>query len=507
MRKTFPQLPVIGALLLASTVLNSASAAPVSVDAIKGKKILFVVGDTKKGSENDDPLVKGYLQLRGAEVTYAKSDTDVSAANGKDLVLISSTVNARELRGKYRDVPVPVATWNAYTFADMNMTGKVLHHDFSVVREKPFHNENHASFYAHATSSTNEILAAARLPHGMFNTILFSAGETNPSWGKPALSADVAVTFADDRNQAAVFAYERGALMAGEYAAPARRVGLFMGDNTFSKLSDAQGPTVNDPQEYAWFAGRRVVDAAIRWALTPPEQPVRENAPQQFEELKKLAAAKRVLFVRRLDLPWPENEASDQAHMTWLKSLGVELTVVDQMEPESHAQGKDLVIISASINKYKLGMKYANAAVPVIVLEAKAVDSLHMVSRRRNTDYGVNDHKESLYPPENYVDIARPAHPVAAGFPVGQFKLYKTPGVLAWSRPPAGAQVIATIPNQPEHATLFAYEKGATMANDAVAPARRVLFPMDASRFPDLTEEGLTVYGAVVKWGLSKPQS
>lgn len=503
MRKIFTRVAALGAVLLGSTAI--ATAAPVNSDALKGKKVLFVVGETKKGAENDDPLIKSYLELKGAEVTFVKADADASAANGKDLVLISSTVNARELRGKYRDVPVPVATWNAYTFADMDMTGKMLHRDFSVVREKPFHNENHANYYAHATSSTNEILTAAKLPHGMFSTILFSAGETNPSWGKPALSADVAVTFGDDRNQAAVFGYEKGAVMAGENAAPARRVGLFLGDNTFSKLSDAQGPTVNDPEEYAWFSGRRVVDAAIRWAVSAPEQAVSATPAQQLESLKKAAAGKKVLFVRRFNLPWPENEASDQAQMAFFKSLGVELTVVDQMEPDSHAQGKDLIVISASTNKYKLGTKYSDAAVPVILQEAKAVDALHMVSRRRNTDYGVNDHKESLYPPENYVNLVRPTHPIAAGFPGGQFKLFKTPGVLAWSRPPAGAQIIASIPNQPEHATLFAFEKGATMANDAVAPARRVLFPMDAPRFPELTEQGLTVYGAVINWALSKP--
>jgi hypothetical protein len=28
---------------------------------------------------------------------------------------------------------------------------------------------------------------------------------------------------------------------------------------------------------------------------------------------------------------------------------------------------------------------------------------------------------------------------------------------------------------------------------------------MDAPRFPDLTEQGLTVYGAVINWALSKP--
>lgn len=505
MLKKLTKAVAVGALLLASTALSHAAA--VAPDALNGKKILFVTGEVEKGAENDDPLIRQYLETKGSRVTVVKADADAAAASGQDLIIISSTVNSRELRGKYHDAPVPVVTWNAYSFADMDMTGKALHRDFSVVREKPFHNENHADYYAHATSSTNAILKAAQLPQGMFAPLLFSAGVTDPSWGKPSLGADVAVTFGDDRNQAAVFSYEKGAMMADEYVAPARRVGLFLGDNSFSKLSDAHGPAAKDPDEFAWFSGKRVFDAALRWAVSQPDQPVTADPEQQLDTLKRAAKGKKLLFVRRFDLPWPDNEASDLAQLDWLRGLGFDVTVVDHMDPDSHAEGKDLIIISASTNKYKLGSKYAEAKAPVILLEAKAVDALHMVSRRRNTDYGVNDHKESLYPPENYVHLVRGTHPITAGFPAGMFKLYKDPGVLAWSRPPAGAQIIASIPNQPEHATLFAYEKGATMDHDAVAPARRVLFPMDAPRFPSLTEEGLVVYGAVLNWALGKPEA
>lgn len=40
------------------------------------------------------------------------------------------------------------------------------------------------------------------------------------------------------------------------------------------------------------------------------------------------------------------------------------------------------------------------------------------------------------------------------------------------------------------------------MANDHIAPARRVLFPMDATRFPDLTDEGRLLYGTSLIWSL-----
>ena len=478
---------------------TSAYAGTVAPTALNGKSVLFVVGE-KKGA-NDDGLVKEYLESRGMKVTMAGVADPATAAQGKDLVLISSTANPRLLGDRYKKASVPVVTWNAYSFGDMDMTGKALHKDFSVIREKVFHYANHAAYYAYSVSATKPINLAAGLPSGIFAPLTFSAGETDPSWGKPALSADVSAYFEGDPEKAAVFAYEKGSLMVNDTAAPARRVGLFLGDNSFSILTDATGPAAQDPKSNSWFSGRKLFDASLRWAVSEPDVPAPAMDPAQVQsKLQSFAKGKKALFVRRFDMPWPANEASDQAHMAWLRSMGFDLKVVDQMEPDSHAKGMDLVIVSASTNKYKIGNKYSDVAGPLVVMEAKAVDSFHMVGRRRNTDYGVNDHKGSNYPPENYVQMIRPAHPLSAGIPAGNFKLYKTPGVLAWSRVPPGAEVIAGIPNQPEHGTFFAYEKGASMANDHIAPARRLLFPMDATRFPDLTDEGRMLYANSLLW-------
>lgn len=501
MRKHHHKLAAAAFLLLSST---AAVAGPVADDALAGKNVLFVVGDLGPKEPNDDPIIKEYMEARGARVTLASALDALQTAKGTDLVVISSTADGRELSANYRDLQVPVVTWNAYSFPVLEMTGQKLHEDFSVVREKPFHNENHADYYAHAVSTTNPILNAARIPAGMFAPLMFSAGVTDPSWGKATLGADIAVVFGGQRDEAAVFSYEKGAAMDDGFVAPARRVGLFLGNNSFSILSDAHGPAAQDPKEFAWFSGRRLFDAALRYAASKPDTPpASKSLDQQLAELKAVAKSKTLAFIRRFDLPWPENEKGDQEQIAFYKSVGFNVRQIDHMDSESAADGADIIIISASCNKYKLGIKYHDAKVPVVLLEAKAVDALHMVTRHRNSDYGVNDHKESVYPPENYVNIMRAAHPAAGGFPAGRVKLYTTPGVLAWSRPPAGATVIASIPNQPDHATMFVYDKGAMMAYDRIAPARRVLFPMDAPRFPDLTPEGRQVYASVLTWALS----
>ena len=176
---------------------------------------------------------------------------------------------------------------------------------------------------------------------------------------------------------------------------------------------------------------------------------------------------------------------------------------MDQTAPERDTSEYDLLVISATTNKYKFGRKYAEAEVPVVLLEGKSVDAMEMAGRRRWTDYGTNDHKKSLYPPEAYVKIVRPFHTMAAGLDAGLVKMYQQPGLITWSVPAPGATIVATIPNQPQSAAIYGYEKGVTMANDAIAPAKRALFPVDFNRFHHLSPDGRALYRGVLLWSLA----
>ena len=103
MFKKLASLAAIGALFCAAPAL----AQDVSPDALRGKSILFVVGDLGKDQPNDDALIRAHLETQGARVTLARAGDAADAARGADLVLISSTVPARELRDRYRSVSVP----------------------------------------------------------------------------------------------------------------------------------------------------------------------------------------------------------------------------------------------------------------------------------------------------------------------------------------------------------------------------------------------------------------
>ncbi|MCY3989430.1 MAG: hypothetical protein OXF94_12740, partial [Gammaproteobacteria bacterium] len=108
------------------------------------------------------------------------------------------------------------------------------------------------------------------------------------------------------------------------------------------------------------------------------------------------------------------------------------------------------------------------------------------------------------YPAEAYVKVVRPFHTMAAGLASGAVRMYQQPGLITWSIPAPGAAIVATIPNQPQSAAIYGYEKGVAMANGAVAPAKRALFPVDYDRFHHLTADGLALYRGVLLWSLAE---
>ena len=497
------RLQTILALAFATVLLQFSPVvlAADSAHSFAGKSIYFVVGASEEDPANDDYAIKRFLEERGASVRLAAAADSTAPARGSHLIMISSTADARVVRGRFRDSKLPVITWNAYLYPELGMTGDALHEDFSVVRESVNHNLNHASFYSYCVNAEHPISRSAGLPAGMFLNFMFS-DETDMNWGNPTLGADVISITQGDPSKAAVFVYERGSLMDHDFQAPARRAGFFLGDDGFRQLSYAEGPAARDPKQDQWFVGRDLFVATLEWLLAAPAtSPMNEDRLATL--LRTEADGKKVLFLRRENLPWPEGEKSDTAHLAVLAEAGFNVTINDQTMPEEDASNYDLIIVSATTNKYKFGTKYTDAPVPVVLLEGKSVDAMKMAGRRRWTDYGTNDHKQSIYPPEAYVKIMRPSHPMSAGFGAGLVRMYSEPGLITWSMPAAGATVIATIPNQPHSAAIYGYEKGVTMANDAIAPAKRVLFPVDFNRFHKLSDDGLRLYRAVLLWSLS----
>jgi hypothetical protein len=475
----------------------------IPASALKGKKVLLVTGKADPERPSDDGLVKQHLESFGFLVKTALDSAPTSTSAGEDLVVISSTVNPRVLQSTYRNIPVPVFTWSTFTYPDMAMTGPVLHRDFGVINPTQFYGRSFSVLYGFGLAITSEIGRAVELQPQLFGTLYLEPGTVG--WGKPAPGATVITNFEGDSREAGVFTYEKGATMYGGLVAPARRVGFYLRNDNFHLLTAVYGPAARDPQVRAWYIGRKLFDACLRWAVSPPPLPVPYDPDELRAKLRQAAARKKLLFVERKDAI--EGEEADRHMVEHLKSFGFDITIADQLDPESRAAGQDLVLISATCSKYKLSNKYAGVNVPVLLLEGLDSDAMHFTGRSRYVDYGEHGElTEEDDPEENYLNIVGAWSPMAAGLKPGLVKLTNEPGGIKWARPEPDAITVAVLPDDPEQSAIFGYEQGAVMYGGFLAPARRALFPLDNPAFDDLTSQGLALFDAAVLWAIGRPQ-
>jgi hypothetical protein len=194
---------------------------------------------------------------------------------------------------------------------------------------------------------------------------------------------------------------------------------------------------------------------------------------------------------------WRRN---DQKAMDYLKSLGFRVVGVDEAAGPEVVAGKDLVIISESVDALNVGTKYRNTPVPLITFENDLLGELGMTGLKNGTDYGTDDNQRFLW-------LVNAPHPLAAGLSAGiQNVLLDEHFKMNWGKPGLGAITIATLRGEPDKAAIFAYERGATMNWEFLAPARRVSFFLWQDTFEQMRPEGLGLFRAAVLWAVSPPE-
>ncbi|NTZ10284.1 hypothetical protein FCJ60_32255 [Burkholderia metallica] len=203
-----------------------------------GRHVLYVTRVDHADRRVDDD-VRRYLEAHRFDVEMVDESAPVSRSRGKDLVVISSVVSARNMTGTgYRDVPVPLVTWENDLFDSLRMTGQKKGVDYGEVGKE---------HYVTVVNAAHPL--AGGLPAG--KRWVYPRDEPM-GWGVPAPGAYVAVTLAGEPRKAVVFGYEKGATMDYDFVAPARRVAFFLDNTTFGKLS---------------ADGRALFDAAVGWAV------------------------------------------------------------------------------------------------------------------------------------------------------------------------------------------------------------------------------------------------
>lgn len=196
--------------------------------------VLFVAGSTTLN--NSDAAIKTRLETVGYAVTIKDDVTATSAdANGMAVVIISSTVSPTNVGTKFRTVAVPVITWESALYSNMGMTAT----------QSTNYGSTTGQTQVNITNSSHPLASGLS---GAMNVVNVSG---TLSWGKPNASAASVATISGDATKVVIFGYEKAAAMPG-LAAPARRVGLYMFDDT------AENFTSN---------GAALFDAAMKWVL------------------------------------------------------------------------------------------------------------------------------------------------------------------------------------------------------------------------------------------------
>jgi hypothetical protein len=198
----------------------------------QARNALFLVGSSNLNP--GDAAAKTQLESLGYTVTVkvANSTLNTAEANGKALVLVSSTCNATNVGTKFRHVVVPVVNWDADVLDFLGMTG--------------------GTFGTSLTAQTQLDITGSGHPltAGLSGTVDVVTNGSNFSWGAPNANAVKIASLAGDAAKTAVFGYESGVPMPG-LEAPARRVALFMTDLTADDFNSN---------------GTALLDAAVRWA-------------------------------------------------------------------------------------------------------------------------------------------------------------------------------------------------------------------------------------------------
>ncbi|MFL6051914.1 MAG: beta-N-acetylglucosaminidase domain-containing protein [Actinoallomurus sp.] len=209
------------------------TSAPANLTIGTPDRALFIVNDADAMTPGDQAVVQR-LNYLGLAVTSKSAAQAVAAdADGTALVAVSSTISSSQLKDRFRDVPVPLVTWESYLYGYLGMAGSA--------------NEAFRSQQADFKSP------ASPLSGGVTGTVDVYRRPDSIRWGTPAPTAIVGATLPGSPGEAVLFGYEKGAQMVSAVA-PARRVAIFLSDSGLET-------DLVTPQAV------RAFDSSVSWAL------------------------------------------------------------------------------------------------------------------------------------------------------------------------------------------------------------------------------------------------
>ncbi|MCE7982699.1 MAG: hypothetical protein DYG89_16060 [Caldilinea sp. CFX5] len=200
-------------------------------------------------------------------------------------------------------------------------------------------------------------------------------------------------------------------------------------------------------------------------------------------------SAKKILFVGST----APLEIRDEPLRIYLFALGNEVTVRSAAAVQAaDANGKDLIIISESVESVQVNTKLRDVAVPIVTWEGWLQDDFQMTGPTVNVDYGENLRQQSI-------QIINPDHPLAAGYTGVVTTVTNDRNKFQWGHPNGNATIVAVDVANGQNAMIYAYEAGAAMVG-MTAPARRIF--IHNATGPNLSTTGWRLFDAAVTWAV-----
>ena len=193
--------------------------------------VLLVLSDPTMMNPGDK-LLKDRLEQRGIVVVVADdASSTVDDAKGKALIIIAESSMSASLGLRFRDVAVPVLSFDATVNDNLGLTTG---------------GGRGASATTIAITMPGHALAA-----GLAGSVAVTTVPGAMAFGEPAPSAVRVAALTTGASSPTIFAYQAGDMMVG-LAAPARRVGFFPTSDMFITFT---------PDAF------RLFDAAVDWAI------------------------------------------------------------------------------------------------------------------------------------------------------------------------------------------------------------------------------------------------
>jgi hypothetical protein len=217
-----------------------------------------------------------------------------------------------------------------------------------------------------------------------------------------------------------------------------------------------------------------------------PDRPLAPDTPPPVPLLYVTGSGDNAMFAHDDDL------------IDHLRDRGFDVNIeTDSSVNEVDIEEANAILLSASTDSATVLMSIPMAATldkPILAMDENLEQPLNLVGAAG--DRGTTD--------QTQVTILADADSALTAGLTGTVTVYSITAGIGWGVPGPGALKVATVNGNATEVAMYAYPKGAMLANNTPAPAKRVFYFVRENAQEDLlTADGLKLFDAAVDYALA----